>query len=146
MTTDPSAFHDFEQDGWQRAAEHYGGAFGALTIQTAAPLLDAVHAAAGTRLLDVATGPGFVAAAAAARGADVVGLDFSPAMIAEARRRHSTIAFRDGDAESLPFADASFDGVVMNFGLLHLARPEAALSEAHRVLRPRGRCALTIWA
>src|SRR5467141_2531678 len=85
MTTDASAFHDFEQAGWQRAAEHYGDAFGALTIQAAESLLDAVNAAAGTRLLDVATGPGVIAAAAAARGARVVGLDFSPAMM-DARR------------------------------------------------------------
>ena len=146
MTTDASAFHDFEQAGWQRAAEHYGDAFGALTIQAAESLLDAVNAAAGTRLLDVATGPGVIAAAAAARGARVVGLDFSPAMIAEARRRHPALAFRDGDAEALPFENGAFDAVVMNFGMLHLAHPEAAMTEARRVLRPGGRYAFTVWA
>jgi SAM-dependent methyltransferase len=143
---DPAAFHDFEQNGWERAAEHYGDAFGGLTTQTAGPLLDAVGASKGTRLLDVATGPGFIAGAAAARGAEVAGLDFSIAMIAEARRRHPAIAFREGDAEALPFEDAGFDAVVMNFGLLHLSRPEAALAEARRVLRPGGRYAFTIWA
>jgi SAM-dependent methyltransferase len=145
MTTDATAFHDFEQAGWQRAAEHYDDAFGTLTIQAAGSLLDAVHAAAGTRLLDVATGPGLVAAAAAARGAEVVGLDFSPAMIAGARRRHPALTFRDGDAETLPFENATFDAVVMNFGMLHLARPEAAMAEAHRVLRSGGRYAFTVW-
>jgi SAM-dependent methyltransferase len=143
--TDAAAFHDFEQRGWERAAAHYGNAFGALTAQTAGPLLDAAGAAAGTRVLDVASGPGFIAAAAAAGGADVVGLDFSSAMIAEARRRHPAIAFREGDAEALPFADASFDAVVMNFGMLHLARPDAAIAEAHRVLRAGGRYAFTVW-
>src|SRR3984893_5601278 len=90
------AFHDFEHAGWERASEYYGDAFGALTPQTAGALLDAVGASSGTRLLDVATGPGFIAAAAAARGARVLGLDFSPAMIAEARRRHPAVTFREG--------------------------------------------------
>jgi SAM-dependent methyltransferase len=144
---DPSAFHEFEHAGWERAAEHYSDAFGELTAQTAGPLLEAAGVVSGARVLDVATGPGYIAAAAAALGAAVTGLDFSPAMIAEARRRQApAIDFRDGDAEALPFADATFDAVVMNFGLLHLARPEAALAEARRVLNPDGRYAFTIWA
>ena len=142
MTT----FQDFERTGWERAAPFYGDAFGALTAQTAGPMLDAVRAAAGTRLLDVCTGPGFIAGAAAERGATVVGLDFSASMIATARRRHPAIDFREGDAEALPFDTASFDAVVMNFGMLHLARPDAALAEAHRVLRAGGRYAFTVWA
>src|SRR5207302_5786133 len=87
-----------------------------------------------------------VSAAAAARSADVTGLDFSSAMIAEARRRHPAIEFSEGDAEALPFDASAFDAVVMNFGLLHLARPDTAIAEAHRVLRPGGRYALTVWA
>ena len=146
MTVDAAAFHEFERAGWERAAEHYADVFGEVTTQMAAPLLDAVGAGAGTRLLDVATGPGFVAAAAAARGASVTGLDFSPAMIADARRRHHAVTFREGDAEAPPFDAGSFDAVVMSFGLLHLARPEAAIAEAHRVLRAGGRYASTVWA
>jgi ubiquinone/menaquinone biosynthesis C-methylase UbiE len=143
---DPTPFQDFEHAGWERASEHYGDAFGDLTMQSAGPLLDAAHVSAGMRLLDVATGPGFVAGAEASCGADVEGLDFSKAMIAEARRRNPSIAFREGDAEALPFDGSSFDAVVMNFGLLHLARPETAIAEAHRVLRRGGRYALTVWA
>ena len=143
---DANAFHDFEHAGWERAAEHYADAFGALTRQTAEPLLDAVSARAGTRVLDVACGPGFIAAAAARRGADVVGLDFSPAMIAHAQRAQPSITFREGDAEALPFDPASFDAVVMNFGLLHLARPDQAIADARRVLKPGGRYGFTIWA
>ena len=143
---DPKAFHQFEHAGWERAAAFYGDAFGALTAQTAEPLLDAAGVSAGTRVLDVASGPGFITGAAAARGADVVGLDFSSAMIAEARRRHPALTFREGDAEALPFDAASFGAVVMNFGLLHLARPDAALAEAYRVLRVGGRYAFTVWA
>ncbi|MCU1384224.1 MAG: hypothetical protein JWL71_2921 [Acidobacteria bacterium] len=141
-----AGFHEFEQAGWERAAEFYGDAFGALTAQTAPALLDAVGAAAGTRLLDVASGPGFIAGAAAGRGASVVGVDFAPAMVAAARRRHPAIEFRHGDAEALAFPDASVDAVVMNFGMLHLARPDAAIAEARRVLRPGGRFAFTVWA
>ena len=144
--TDPGAFHDFEHAGWERAAQYYGDAFGMLTSQTAPALLDAVSAARGARLLDVATGPGFIAQAAADRGAEVVGLDFASAMVAEARLRHPTVTFREGDAEALPFADATFDAAVMNFGLLHLARPDAAIAEARRVLRAGGRYAFTVWA
>lgn len=146
MTLDPAAFHAFEKSGWERASPHYDDAFGALTRQTAAPLLDAAGVSAGNRVLDVATGPGPVAAAAAARGADVTGLDFSAAMLAEAKRRQPSIAFREGDAEALPFDASSFDAVVMNFGLLHLSRPDTAIAEAYRVLRGGGRYALTVWA
>jgi SAM-dependent methyltransferase len=144
--TDAKAFRQFEHDGWQRAAEHYVDAFGAVTAQAAGPLLDAVAAGSTTQLLDVATGPGFVAAEAASRGARVIGVDFSSAMIAAAARRHHDILFREGDAEALAFDGEAFDAVVMNFGLLHLARPEAALAEALRVLRPGGRYAFTVWA
>jgi len=142
---DPAPFHDFEQAGWQRAAERYADAFGGVTAQTADALLDAARVSSGTRVLDVATGPGFIAAAAARRGAQVTGLDFSPAMIALARTRQPTIDFREGDAEALPFDAACFDAIVMNFGMLHLARPDAAIAEAHRVLRHGGRFAFTVW-
>jgi SAM-dependent methyltransferase len=139
-------FHDFEHAGWERAAEHYADAFGGLTVQTADALLDAVGARRGLRLLDVACGPGFISGSAKARAMDVVGLDFSSAMVADATRRHPSIVFREGDAEQLPFADATFDAVVMNFGLLHLERPDVAIADAHRVLRPGGRYAYTIWS
>lgn len=141
-----SAFRDFEQAGWEDVALQYHDAFAGLTAQSIGPLLNAVEAGKGIRLLDVASGPGYVAATAAERGAEAVGVDFSTAMVAQARRRYSTIEFREGDAEALPFADESFDAVVMNFGLLHLGRPEQALAEMHRVLRSGGRTSFTVWA
>ena len=66
-------------------------------------------------------------------------------MIAAARADHPSIEFREGDAEALPFEPATFDAVVMNFGMLHLARPETAIAEARRVLRRGGRFAFTVW-
>jgi SAM-dependent methyltransferase len=139
-------FHQFEQQGWERAADHYGDAFGGLTSQTIPSLLSAVGAGMGTRLLDVASGPGYVAAAAAELGAPVVGIDFSSEMVALATRRYPSIEFVEGDAEALAFPDRSFGAVAINFGVLHLARPDAALAEARRVLMPGGRCAFTVWA
>jgi ubiquinone/menaquinone biosynthesis C-methylase UbiE len=131
---DPRPFHDFELAGWERAAAWYARSFGELTAQTAEPVLD------------IACGPGFIAAAAAARHAVVVGLDFSTAMVAEATRRYPAVQFQEGDAEALPFDAGSFDVVVMNFGMLHLSRPDTAIGEAHRVLRRGGRYAFTVWA
>jgi SAM-dependent methyltransferase len=144
--SDTDAFHAFELAGWQRAAAAYADAFGGLTAQAIEPLLDAVGAAQRSHVLDVATGPGYVAAAAARRGAKVVGVDFSRAMVEHAQRAHSGVDFREGDAEALPFEPNSFDAVVASFGLLHFARPERALREMHRVLRPGGRVGLTVWA
>lgn len=111
-------------------------------------------------VLDVATGPGYVALNAAARGAtNVVGLDTSEAMLEEAKqfvaaekklRVHratpvENISFALGDASKLPAESASFDGVTMGFVLLHLPDPAAALQEAFRVLKPGGKLAYSVW-
>ena len=143
---DSGAFREFEHAGWLNVAEQYNAFFASLTTQTIEPLLDAAGVSKGVRLLDVATGPGYVAAAAAKRGASAVGVDFSAAMVALARRQYPDAEFREGDAEQLPFPDGSFDAVVTNFGLLHLGMPEKALLEAHRVLRPGGRIGFTVWS
>jgi len=143
---DTSCFRSFEHDGWQSAAHRYHEAFGELTGQSVTALLDAVGAGRGMRLLDVASGPGYVAAAAAERGAEVVGIDFSAAMVAQARQKYPDIEFREGDAEALPFPDRRFEAVVMNYGLLHLGQPEQALAEIHRVLRSSGRVGFTVWS
>lgn len=140
------AFHEFELDGWQHASDDYHRYFGSLTMQTIAPLLDAVAAADGTSLLDIATGPGYVAAEAKRRGWAPVGIDFSEAMVAMARKLSPGIEFQIGDAEALSFRDAAFDRAVMNFGILHLAQPDTAVREAHRVLRAGGLFAFTAWA
>jgi len=143
---DPDSFRQFEHSGWQNIPQQYHQAFGELTAQSIAPLLDAAAVKKGTKLVDIATGPGYVAAAAAKRGATVIGVDFSTAMVAEAQRRNPDIEFREGDAEQLPFGNDLFDAAVVNFGILHLARPDQALAEACRVLCPGGRFGFTVWA
>jgi ubiquinone/menaquinone biosynthesis C-methylase UbiE len=67
-------------------------------------------------------------------------------MIEAAKGRYPEIEFRDGDAEQLPFGNNLFDAAVMNFGVLHLGRPDRALVEACRVVRTDGRFAFTAWA
>jgi SAM-dependent methyltransferase len=96
-------------------------------------------------VLDVATGPGWTAAEAARRGADVVGVDLSAAMLEEARARYPDIDFRQSAAEELPFDDGSFDVVVSAFGMPHFADHAAVFRECHRVLRDGGRLAVASW-
>ena len=144
-----NAFRNFEHEGWQKAAGPYDLGFGAVTSQAVDSLLTAVAARDGIRLLDVACGPGYVALAAARLGCSVVGVDFSSEMITRAKEmpQHAKwdLEFREGDAEDLTFPSGSFDAVVMNFGMLHLALPDRAIAEAFRVLRPGGRYAFTVW-
>ncbi len=96
-------------------------------------------------VLDVATGTGDLALKlrSLAPFARVTGLDFSPGMIrlaeAKAEQRGEDIRFITGDAQALPFADASFDLVTIAYGLRNLELPEQGMSEFHRVLRPAGR-------
>jgi ubiquinone/menaquinone biosynthesis C-methylase UbiE len=144
--TDLHGFREFEHGGWQGIPQQYHQAFGELTTQSIEPLLDAAGVEPGTKVIDIASGPGYVAAAAARRGARVIGVDFSAAMIEEAQRRNPDIEFREGDAEQLPLGNCLFDAAVMNFGILHLARPDQALAEACRVLCPGGRFGFTVWA
>jgi len=93
--------------------------------------------------LDVGCGTGFLALELAARGHRVTGVDFAPAMVAEARRkaaeRGAAIQFQEGDAEQLPFPAGRFDLVISRHLLWTLPHPEAAIDEWIRILRPGGR-------
>jgi len=143
---DPESVRAFEHSGWQQVAGGYDATFARASEPYATALLDAAGVGAGTRLLDLCCGTGVVTGAAVARGAVPIGVDFSPAMLAEARRAHPRLQFDEGDAEALPYPDHSFDAVVSNFGVHHVPRPDKAIAEALRVLRPGGRVAFTTWA
>ena len=143
QSIDPSDFRTWEHALWQKAAVPYHQFWESLSLQAIDPLLDAVDVKQDTRVLDVATGPGYAAAVAAQRGANAFGVDFSAAMVTEARKLYPQVEFQEGDAEALSFPDNSFDVVVSNFGIMHFARPERALREAYRVLKPEGRIGFT---
>jgi len=142
---DPKEVASFEHATWSRCAGTYMDGFGALMSEAVGPLLDEAGVTAGDRVLDLGTGPGLVAAAAAQRGAAVIGIDFSEAMVEEARRRYPGLRFEEAEADSLPFADGSFSAITANFVLHHLGQPDLALSEACRVLQEGGRAAFTVW-
>lgn len=139
------ALREFELAGWQSAAATYDGFAGATRLFVPA-LVQAAGARPGMRLLDIACGPGMAAQAAADAGARVTGVDFSPAMLVMAKSHHPAIEFHAGDAEALPFADASFHAAIANFGIHHVEHPERAIAEARRVLKRGGTFAFTVWA
>ncbi len=139
-------FKEFEHQGWEAVAEGYHDHFGSLTRQTIEPMLKTLGNHPGATLLDIATGPGYVAEAARQRGFQVTAVDFSGEMVEKAKKLYSGIEFQEGDAEALTFVDKSFDYLTMNFGLLHLEHPEKALAESFRVTKPGGQFALTVWS
>jgi SAM-dependent methyltransferase len=145
-TFSPADVAAYEHATWSRCAPTYRDGFAALTRGAVDPLLDAAAVGPGTRLLDIGTGTGTVAAAAHQRRASAIGIDFSDTMLSEARRSVPDVDFRAASADALPFDDESFDAVVGNVVLHHLGRPEAALEQAHRVLTRGGRVACTVWA
>jgi ubiquinone/menaquinone biosynthesis C-methylase UbiE len=138
-------FKAFEAEGWGARAETYGDLLGSMTARIAEPLLDAAGVRHDMRVLDVATGPGYAAERAAARGAHPVGIDIADGMLAVARRRRPEIEFLWADAEELPFEDASFDAVVGGFVLNHLPHADRALREAVRVVTRGGGVAFSVW-
>ena len=142
---DGDAFAAFEAAGWERQAATYEAGLGRVAARVIDRLLDAAAVGPGRSVLDVASGPGWIAARAAARGAAVTGTDVAAAMIERARRQYPTIDFVQAPAEELPFPDNRFDAAVAGFLFLHLARPERVAAELARVLVSGGRIAATVW-
>jgi SAM-dependent methyltransferase len=143
--TDPFAqFKAAQREGWSLFApmEIY-------TTMPAAKLVKFAKVAPHQRVLDVACGTGVVAVTAARAGAKVRGLDLAPALVEHARHNASLagvdIDFTEGDAEALPYPDASFDVVLSQFGHIFAPRPHVVMAEMLRVLRPGGRIAFSTW-
>lgn len=117
---------------------------------TAAPhLVQLAGIHAGQNVLDVGCGTGVVALTAARTGARVQGLDLTPELVLRARENAELtrleIGFQEGDVEALPFPDASFDVVVSQFGHMFAPRPDVALGQMLRVLKPGGTIAFSTW-
>jgi SAM-dependent methyltransferase len=146
MSFEPEAVRSFEHAGWQRAASSYGNSFAHATACYIGPLLEAAEISSGQHVLDVACGPGDLAASASARGAIAHGIDFSAEMVGIARSSHPEVVVTEGDAENLPYPDRTFHAVVSSFGIHHGPRPELAIAECWRVLKPDARIAFAVWA
>jgi ubiquinone/menaquinone biosynthesis C-methylase UbiE len=103
----------------------------------------------GTRLLDVACGAGQLALIAARAGAQVIGCDIATNWLKRARARAAAegleMTFEEGDAESLPYADAQFDAVISLIGAMFAPRPDLVAAELTRVCRPGGMIAMANW-
>ena len=95
----------------------------------------------GDAVLDACCGTGDLALAAERAGGKVTGVDFSPQMLARARRKSASAEWVEGDVTALPFADGSFDAVTVGFGIRNVPDLDAGLVELARVLRPGGRLA-----
>lgn len=146
MTADPIAeFKAKQRESWAGFAP-----FEALTTPTAAVLVDFAGIRPGQHVLDVGTGTGVVAITARRAGAKVTGLDLTPELLARAKENASIaevddIAWKEGDAENLPFPDAGFDVVTSQFGHMFAPRPDVATKEMLRVLKPGGILAFSTW-
>jgi SAM-dependent methyltransferase len=133
----------------QRAGWAHFAPLQVFTTQPAARLVRYAGIVAAHRVLDVACGTGVVAVTAARRGAVVTGLDLTPQLLDVARDNALAAAvdvdWREGDVENLPFSAASYDVVISQFGHMFAPRPDVAVSEMLRVLKPGGTIAFSTW-
>jgi ubiquinone/menaquinone biosynthesis C-methylase UbiE len=141
------AFESFkaaQKQGWMHFAP-----FEVHTTPCAARLVKRAGVGSGQRVLDVACGTGVVSVTAARLGAHVTGLDLTPELLERARENariaRVEIDWHEGDVEKLPFGDAEFDVVLSEFGHIFAPRPEVAIGEMLRVLKPGGTIAFSTW-
>jgi ubiquinone/menaquinone biosynthesis C-methylase UbiE len=143
---DFEAIKDRQQQAWASGDFH---AVGARIVLVAEQLCDTADLRAGWRVLDVATGSGNAAIAAARHGCTAIGIDYVPALLERGRARAEAegldIELIEADAESLPFADDSFDAVTSVFGSMFAPDHVKTASELLRVVRPGGTIALASW-
>jgi SAM-dependent methyltransferase len=137
-------FKAAQKAGWKHFAP-----LQAVTTVAAAHLVSHARIRAGQRVLDVACGTGVVAITAARLGARATGLDLTPELLETARQNAKTAAveidWHEGDVEQLPFEAGTFDAVVSQFGHMFAPRPEVAIGEMLRVLKPGGTIAFSTW-
>ncbi len=140
---DLAAIKDRQQEAW--AAGDFS-MFATTIVIVSERLCETVDLRAGQQVLDVATGSGNTAIAAARRGCEVTGVDYVPALLERGRIRADAerlaVTFLDGDAEDLPFPDASFDVVLSTFGTMFAPDQERTANELLRVCRPGGKIGL----
>jgi ubiquinone/menaquinone biosynthesis C-methylase UbiE len=142
---DAEVVHRYEHETWTRCAATYLDHFAGLTRETLPLLREAANIQSGSTVLDIGSGPGHVAGALAEAGAAVTGIDFCAKMVEVARQHYPQVTFLEADAERLPFDDASFQTVVSNFVVHHLARPDVVFREVYRVLEPGGSFAFVVF-
>jgi SAM-dependent methyltransferase len=130
---------------WSRAAHDWAELQEPFALPLWEAMLDAAAVGPGTRLLDAGCGAGGASVLAAARGAQVNGLDAAEALLVIARARVPDGDFRLGDLEALPYGDATFDTIIAADVLAYVADPLAALRELRRVCTRQGRVVLAIW-
>lgn len=144
--SDPAAIMERQREAW--ASGNYSKQ-SAHFVVISELLCEAVDLRSGLRVLDVATGNGNTALAAARRFCDVTGIDHKPAVLEDGRERASAegfrINFREGDAENLPFPNASFDFVLSTIGAMFVPNQEKVASEMLRVCRPSGKIGMANW-
>ncbi|HSC90517.1 MAG TPA: class I SAM-dependent methyltransferase [Gaiellaceae bacterium] len=142
----PEAIKQRQQQAW---ASGDFAVVAARIVLVAEQLCDSADLHAGWRVLDVATGSGNAAIAAARLGCTAVGVDYVPSLLERGRARAAAeglpVELIEGDAESLPFEDDSFDAVTSVYGAMFAANHEQTAAELLRVCRPGGTIALASW-
>lgn len=146
LTPEMSALKDKLKTTWQSGDY---GVFAKYLEKSALEFFDRLDIAPGTRLLDVACGAGQLTIPAARRGIKVTGLDLAANLVEQTKAKANTeglnIEVIEGDAEALPFKDASFDVVMSLIGSMFAPRPELVASEMLRVCKPGGKIIMGNW-
>jgi ubiquinone/menaquinone biosynthesis C-methylase UbiE len=140
-------YKEITKQTFTQAADAYASHKGAADLVSHEKMLELSSVRPTDRVLDVASGPGYVALLFAEKAREVIGLDLTPAFVTKAQATASekglkNLTFREGDAEKLPFTDEAFDIVTCHKAFHHFPNPVKALDEMHRVLKQNGRLVL----